>query len=65
MDGPVSTLGRLGGQGWSWGEPRGPLAGNSALSDDTDTGGDGVAREAGCSAGLLSGGLVAGAGTLV
>ena len=65
MDGPVNAPGRLGWQGLSWGDLWGPLAGDSALSVGTDTGGDGVAWEAGCSAGLLSGGLVAGAGTLV
>ena len=47
------------------GPPGLPLAGDSALRADTVCGGAGVAEEAGCSAGLLSGVLAAGAGKLV
>lgn len=47
------------------GPPGLPLAGDSALRADTVCGGAGVAEEAGCSAGLLSGGVAAGAGKIV
>ena len=66
MDGPAGGPGRLWGQRVGRGGPPGlPLAGDSALRADTVCGGAGVAEEAGCSAGLLSGGVAAGAGKIV
>ena len=61
----MKVPGRLWGLGGSWRDPRDPLAGDSARIADTGCGVGGVAMEAGCSAGLLSGSSVAGAGALV